>query len=249
MSTRLRLNLVGTFTVSQDGRTWPATKVGSRKARRILALLAVERGRLVSLHRVVEALWDQAPPRRSAENVATLVSRLRTTLDPEVIAGGRTGYRLGPAVGVDVYQAGDLVTRAERMLSGHQPVSAASAARRAVDLLTTAEVLEDEPDALWAEPARRLQGDLLRRARHAAAEAALRTGDLTSAQAAGEAALRTDPLDEIACRLVMRAHTKAGDTARALAVYQRLREALAEELGVDPARATRDLHMEILLIP
>nr|BFE77607.1 hypothetical protein GCM10020093_002080 [Planobispora longispora] len=44
----------------------------------------------------------------------------------------------------------------------------------------------------------------------------------------------------------MRAHEAAGEPGRALAAYERLRETLAEELGADPARITRDLHEAIL---
>ena len=55
-----------------------------------------------------------------------------------------------------------------------------------------------------------------------------------------------DRLDEPAHRLLMAAHQAGGEPARALAVFERLRSALAEELGVDPAPETRAVHRALL---
>lgn len=242
----LRLRLVGPFTVYRAGRLVPARDVGSRKARTLLALLAVERGRLVGMDRIVEALWPDDRPRHPAENVATLVSRLRTVLGRDTVIGGRPGYRLGGAVATDVRDAGALVSEAESRLATGEPSLALVAAEQTLHLLGDDVVLADEPDAPWAEPARAQYSDLLCRARHTAAEAALRTGDLPAATSAADAAVSADPLDEVGYRLLMRAYDAAGEPARALAVYERARATLAEELGAHPAPATRELHVAIL---
>jgi DNA-binding SARP family transcriptional activator len=201
---------------------------------------------VVTVDRIVDAVWAGAPPRRPAENVATLVSRLRATLGTEVIAGGRTWYRLGPACGVDLSEAGRLVNEAEARLAGGEPATGLQTARRAIELLGEVGVLADQPEASWADPARVRHGDLLRRARHAAGHAALRTGDVPVAWATAEAAVVADPFDETACRILMQAQVASGEPAQALAVYEQLRATLADELGVDPAPATRDLHVAIL---
>jgi DNA-binding SARP family transcriptional activator len=239
---------VGGFVVCRSGRTLPAKDVGSRKGRTVLALLAVERGRTVPVDGIVEVLWADAPPRRPAANVATLVSRLRAALGTSVVVGGRTGYRLGDQVAVDLHDAYALVREAETRLAGNEPVSALAAAGRAMELLDAGPVLADEPDALWAEPIRAVQGRLLRQARHMAAEAALRVRDPASARLAAEAAVAADPFDEVASRDLMRAHVVGGEPARALAVYERLRSTLAIEFGVDPAPETRELHLAILRV-
>ena len=51
--------------------------VGSRKARSLVRLLALARGRVVATRDLVEALWGDAPPANPADQVAVLVSRLR----------------------------------------------------------------------------------------------------------------------------------------------------------------------------
>src|SRR6516162_1322726 len=86
---QLELRLAGVFGVVRDGVPLADGELGSRKARTLLKLLAVERGRLVSVDRIAEALWAGGPPAELMANVATLVSRLRRTLGPEVIHGGR----------------------------------------------------------------------------------------------------------------------------------------------------------------
>ena len=63
-------------------------------------------GSSVTIDRIIEALWSH-PPRRSRQNVATLVSRLRGDLGRAAVLGGPARYRLAPTVDVDLYHAAD----------------------------------------------------------------------------------------------------------------------------------------------
>jgi hypothetical protein len=69
-------------------------------------------------------LWGGAPPRRPAENLATLVSRLRSALGPDVIVGGRGGYRLGPTLEVDLIRGERLLAEADRQLTAGEAAHA-----------------------------------------------------------------------------------------------------------------------------
>ncbi len=242
------LRLVGPLTVVRHGRDLAPGDVGSRKARSLLAMLAVHRPAALPADRLVAALWPDRPPRNPEDNVATLVSRLRAVLGPAAVAGGRAGYRLGPLLGgaIDLDDAARLVRTARERAAAGEPALALAAARRAAELLDTGEVLAGEPDADWLQPARRAAERLLRTARQAAAEAALELGDPAAAVPPARAAVDADPLDEAAARLLMRAHRAAGEPARALAEFARLRRELAAELGTDPAAETRALHAELL---
>ncbi|MFI7151709.1 AAA family ATPase [Nonomuraea sp. NPDC050022] len=241
---RVLIRLVGSFAVEKDGMRGA---VGGRAAT-LLKLLTVERGHAVPTDRVVEVLWGDCPPKRPVENVATLVSRLRRTLGPEAVTGGRRGYRLGvpPAVSVDLDEAAALTAEAESRLAKDEAAVAVAAATRAIDLLDGGAVLDGDNDAPWAAPARGEAAGLLRRALHAAATAALRIAEPGRARRAAEAAVAADPFDEAAHRLLMRAHTEAGEPARALLAYERLRDLLAAELGTDPAAETRAMHLAVL---
>jgi len=241
----LRVRLVGSFAVVRDGRALPITGVGSRKARTLLALLAAAGGRVVPTERIVEVLWPDEPPRKPAENVATLVSRVRANLGAGVVDGNRAGYRLGDAAITDLDDATRLLAEADSRL-GAEPALALAAAWSAADLLGAGPLMAGEPAADWLDAARADHRDLLRRARRAVADAALGTREPAVAREAAAAAVADDPFDEEACRALMRAYDMLGEPARALAAFDRLRRDLADELGVDPAPATRDLHGAIL---
>jgi DNA-binding SARP family transcriptional activator len=244
----VRLRLVGEFTVLRDGLRVDVGELGSRKARTLLKLLAVERGRLVPTDRIVDVLWGDQPPAQPSENVATLVSRLRKTLGAAVVVGGRSGYRLAdpPAAVVDVDDGGDLVIEADRRLAAGEPTLALAAAARALDVLAAGRLLADEPYVAWAEQAEADRTSLVRRGRHLAAQAGVACDDAAAAVTFAGAAVSDDPWDEAGHRLLMTAHARAGEPARALGVYTMLRDLLDRELGVEPAPATRELYVAIL---
>lgn len=75
---------------------------------------------------IVETLWGDEPPPAAAQNVASLVSRLRRALGPDAISGGRAGYRLETARAVvDVDVAERSVAEASVSHSEAEPRSAA----------------------------------------------------------------------------------------------------------------------------
>jgi DNA-binding SARP family transcriptional activator len=244
----VELHLVGRFRVLVDGRELVPREVGTRKARLLLARLAAGRGESVSVDSLADAVWGPEQPQGPAENLATLVSRLRSALGPDVVEGVRSGWRLGAGVGVDLAAAAALVAQADAAASRDEPAVAAVAALAAARRLD-GEVLVEEPQAVWADPLRAEATGLLRRARHCAADACRRTGDTGTAAEVAAGAVRADPYDEVAVRLLMRANCAAGEPARALAVYEDLRRVLADELGADPAPQTRALHQQMLTDP
>jgi tetratricopeptide (TPR) repeat protein len=177
------------------------------------------------------------------------VSRLRGRLGRGVVVGGSAGYCLGgsPMVVVDLDEAVQLVVDGRARLAGGDPGLAVAAGRSACDLLGVGVALCDVPDAEWVHDLRAEHLALLRSARHLRAEAALLVGETSEAVEVAEVAARVDRLDEAAHRLLMRAHQAAGESARALAVYEGLRAGLVEELGVDPAPETRAVHHDVLV--
>ncbi|MFC5829477.1 AAA family ATPase [Nonomuraea insulae] len=241
------IRLAGAFTIERNGVPYPRGAVGG-KARTVLKLLAAERDALLAADRVAEELWPYGAPKRPVQNVATLVSRLRGALGAGIVTGGRDGYRLGgaPGVRVDLDLAAGLVDEAERCLGAGDPAPAGTAAGRALELLHDGVVLAGEPDTPWVAAARDEAAGLVRRARHVAASAGLHGADFARARRAAEAAILTDPFDEVAYRLLMRAHAAAGEPAKALLVYEELRRRLVAELGTDPAAETRAVHVAVL---
>lgn len=242
----LTIRLSGPFAVlDPSGRP---IAISSRKSRRLLARLSAWPGRTVGLDEIQADLWPQQPPRRPVDNIATMVSRLRSALGAEVVLRDAAGYRLGgpPAVGIDVQDAIALDAEARRRVDAGEPGLAAAAARRGLDLVADQEVLLGEDAADWVDTFRAEVAALRRQLRCHLAEAALAVGDPRTAAAAAGAVAADDALDEHAHRLLMAAHHAAGEPARAVASYERLRAALADELGIDPAAETQALHVAVL---
>ena len=92
----------------------PAVDLGAKKPRGLFAMLALEVNRPVSVDRLIDGLWGDAPPATAAKLVQVYVSGLRKALDGsgvEIVTRGR-GYELRcDAHAVDV-------TRLERLLDG-----------------------------------------------------------------------------------------------------------------------------------
>ena len=178
----LFLGLAGEFTLRAGGRPLPLADVGSRKARTLLKLLAVERGTRLRVDRIAEVLWPDDPPAHPANNIATLVSRLRSALGPAVIDGTRDGYRLGdpPSVQVDLDLRADLVEARRRSTADEHALPQPPPLARCVCSATAR--CSPTSDADWAEPARAESAQLLREARHVGPGRALALDDPATAR-------------------------------------------------------------------
>lgn len=246
LSATVLVRIVGAFGIRVGGITLRPTEVGSHKARMLLGLLALRPDRYVPVDEIVTVLWEGHPPRTAVATVSALVSRLRSRLGPGVIGGGRGSYRLGSAVQVDLHRAAEAVARAESLLNIGHARQAWVTVMKALEVLGEQELYPECPDVERAESARQLLPQLTRRARLVAARAGLRSGEVTAAVEEARRAVAADPLDELACQVLMQAHAEAGEPARAVTAYARLRAVLADELGIDPSSMTSDLHLTIL---
>lgn len=235
----LAVRVLGELTV--DGTD--LTRV-DRKARALLLLLALARGRPVSTDALTEALWGDGQPSRPADQVSVLASRLRRVLGRDRIQRSDAGYRLH-ADWLDLAELEAVVTEMERRPDAAGVQAAAVAAGVALALIR-GPVADVGGTAPWAAVERAAAERLIQRARRAAAAAYLAAGRWRDALELATADSTSDPLDEAAVRTVMRAEVAGGLPALALAAYAALRERLADQLGADPAAATEELHTSIL---
>ncbi|HEY3576498.1 MAG TPA: BTAD domain-containing putative transcriptional regulator, partial [Gaiellaceae bacterium] len=87
--------ILGPLEARADGEPIP---LGGPKQRALLAMLLLEAGRVVSLDRLLEALWEGNPPATAVASLQNFVAQLRKALGPDVIETRTPGYlvRLGP---------------------------------------------------------------------------------------------------------------------------------------------------------
>jgi DNA-binding SARP family transcriptional activator/tetratricopeptide (TPR) repeat protein len=236
----LRARLLGAFEVIGV----PAPELGSRKARTLLKVLLVARGERVPFDNLCDVLWGDHLPANPMEQLQVLVSRLRTVLGRDRVERVDGGYRLRYDW-LDVDELEQLTDDATARMAAQNIASARAAAAAALRLVRGSPLTGDEGE--WADRERLRVERLVARARVIAAEGALAAGDAIEAAALGQSALDHEPYDELALRIVMRAHVAAQRPAAALTAYARTRELLVEALGVDPSPETEALHTAVLL--
>lgn len=234
----LSLRVLGEFTV--DGVD-PAA-LGSRKGRALLRLLAMARGHAVAVDTLTQELWGDAPPTRPADQLAVLISRLRTVLGRDCLEHTDAGYRMRYDW-LDADELSDLVAEIERRQRDGNIRGAASAARVALSLVRGEPAAELGP---WSQARLAELDRLVMRARRVAASALTSAGSWLEATELAGTALERDPYDEDALRLLMRAYVSGGRVGSALSAYATARRHLAEDLGADPSPETVALHAAIV---
>lgn len=246
MEARLRIRLCGPLVVHAPTGALSGRALASRKGRTLLCLLASARGRLLTADEIAEVLWPEAMPADPAANVATLVSRARSTLGAAALVAQGRAYGIDPgAWSLDLDEVADLRAEARDRYAAGEPGLAAAAARRALELLGPGGALPEEDDAEWVLAVRREAAEQRREVRHLLAQATL-AADPAASVTVSRAAVAEDPYDERAVRDLMRAEVAAGSPAAALAAYDALAALLREELGADPADETAQLHLAVL---
>ncbi len=216
---------------------------GSRKARLALQLIALGAGQAVPAGVLIDALWDTSPPARPEDQLAVLMSRLRTVLGRDRIEHRDQGYLLH-CDWLDATELAVLTREVEARREAGHAMAAVAPARVALSLIRG-----DGPQPLpgeWAQLRQAELGRLAGRARLVGATALLEAGDWMTAADAAAAAAERDPYDEAALRLLLRAHVMGGRVAGALSLYASARERMADELGTDPSPETTALYTAIL---
>ncbi|MER5411468.1 BTAD domain-containing putative transcriptional regulator [Streptomyces virginiae] len=248
----VHIRVLGSFAAERDGEAIP---LGGHRQRSVLALLVAARGRVVSVDRMIEELWQGAPPARAVASLQAYVSNLRRLLEPgraprtpaRMLVSAPPGYALRLADdAVDAWRFERLLARAREALPA-EPDTAGALLREALGLWQGPAYAEsaDEP---WAHAEIMRLGELRLAARELGVSAGLRAGaDLAAAVAEAALLTREEPLREEAWRLHALALWAAGRQADALASLRRARTVLADEVGLDPGAALVELEQAVLI--
>src|SRR5262245_43840825 len=71
--------------------------LGGARQRAVLAILLINRGEVVPVDRIADALWGERPPETATKNVRVYISRLRKALGEGVVVTSGGGYELKAA--------------------------------------------------------------------------------------------------------------------------------------------------------
>ncbi len=239
----LDFRILGAFEVVDGDRT---VVLGGPQQRALLAVLVLRRGDIVSSDRLIDELWDGRPPATAAKIVQGYVSHLRKALGEDALLTRTGGYQLAATPEqVDAERFAQLAAEGRHSLSAGD----ASAARQQLSTALAVwrgEALADLAYEPFAQEAiARLEEERLA-ALEDRIEADLRLGRDHDLVAELESLARRYPNRERLLGQLMLALYRCGRQADALDAYRRGRQALHDELGLEPGPELRTLEQQIL---
>ncbi|MEV7228029.1 BTAD domain-containing putative transcriptional regulator [Polymorphospora sp. NPDC051019] len=243
----MRFRVLGQLEVTVDGQAVP---LGSPKQRTLLAALLVDHGRLVTVDRLVDALWEDRPPATCRAQIHAHVSALRRLLaaggQPDLVDTVADGYvlRIPPGGSLDLDSFDEHAAQARRLAGQGRHTDAIVVLRAALALWRGPAL-----DGLTARFARQVSAGLDRRRLHAAellAAAHLATGREAEIVPELTALCAAYPLHEGLRAQLMTALHATGRTAEALAAFREGHRLAATELGIEPGERLRTVHKAIL---
>ncbi len=237
--------ILGELEVLQDGAV---IDLGSPRQRALLARFLVSPAEVVSTDRLIEDLWRGEPPEAAKHTLHVYISRLRKALGPDRHRLERyaTGYRLTvDDAELDASRFEAAAARGRDALEQGDAPGAAVTLREALELWRGTPLAEFADDAFARDEAIRLEEQ------HIATVEQRLWADLECGQASELVAelreLVTEyPLREVFWEQLMLALYRSGRQSEALRVFQSARISLAEELGIEPGAALRQLEAKIL---
>jgi DNA-binding SARP family transcriptional activator len=241
-----RIQLCGRLRVDLAGHHVTPLLRG-RQGRVLLAYLVINRERAVSREEMMQAIWPQSQPVDPAAALRTQLSRIRTALGTDALAGrDAIELRLPEGTWIDIEAAEKAILAAGFALEEHNWGEAWIDAHITINI--SGRPFLAGFDAPWARQVRADLKELELRAMEAISRAGTGLGgsELASAERAARALIREAPFRESGYINLMRALNSAGNSAEALRVYDRLRTLLASELGSAPGAEAQALHRELL---
>lgn len=237
---RLHVGLIGGLSLSKDGRS---IQLASRKARALIGYLALASGRNISREQLVGLLWSETTEDRARASLRQAVRALRSAFESNSFGGltfGRSDLTIEPST-YDV----DIDVMLEELRAGRVHDALLENERIADALLAGYDDI-DPSFRNWLLVQRENLSQRLIRGLNTIIEGAATTDEATGKKAA-EALIHLDPTNETACRHLIRLAGRKGDTATALAVYNRLWTLLDDEFDSEPSQRTIDLIASVKL--
>jgi DNA-binding SARP family transcriptional activator len=213
-----------------------------RQGRVAFAFLVLERGRPVTRGELADALWPDELPGSWETSLSAVVSKIRSFLtragleDPVSSAVGCYQLRLPQDTFVDVEAAADALHEAETLIRQGSYAEAWGVVQ--IPYYISRRPFLPGVEGQWVERVRSRLRDLYLRAVDTRAEVTLANDEPDIVIAMAQEALAIDPYRESVYRALIRAHLARGERAEAIRAYERCRDVLATDLGIEPSTET-----------
>ncbi|MER5772004.1 AfsR/SARP family transcriptional regulator [Streptomyces sp. NPDC001985] len=251
----MHVRLLGPLSIRVNGKNMTPT---APKPRRVLALLATSANQVVRNEQLIEEVWESRPPRSVTTTLQTYVYQLRKSLDL-AIAPERSGLR--PESALRTFVGGYMLTlpegaldsqvferlaqRGRVQLTAGRVHEAARTLQEALELWQGPAMVDVNPGPVLLSEALRLE-EIRKSVLDLRIDADLRLGRHHELLAELIKLVAAQPTHEGFQAKLMVALYRAGRRSEALQTYQRARQRLVDELGVDPSATLQRLQRAIL---
>jgi DNA-binding SARP family transcriptional activator len=250
----VEVKLLGSMEAVVGGVSFAPT---AGKPRQLLAILALNAGKVVPVSAIMDEIWGPATPRSALTTLHTYVGKLRKDLDcaigdesrcaaKTVVATEQLGYRLNvPPENVDAGRYVQSSALGRRIAETGDPETASATLASALDLWRGSALSDVSAGSQLMIEVARLEENRL-------ADLDLRIEmDLALGRHRGllgelAALCARYPMSENFHAHYMLALYRSGWQWRALEIFQRLRNTMVNQLGVDPSAKVRQLQQAIL---
>ena len=228
--------------VGDDG----SISLPAAKPRALLALLLLNRNRVVPLSRLVDELWGETPPETATKALQGYVSQLRKSLGADRVITKPPGYSLRVDEGeLDLDRFERLVREGRELLAVGDPKPASKRFEQALQLWRGTPFAEFASEPFARDAGARLEDERLA-ALEERIEADLALGRHSRIVPELEELVAREPLRERPRAQLMLALYRSGRQADALELYRRTRETLRDELGIEPSLELQELERKML---
>ena len=242
----LELRILGSLMVQKGDQP---IRVSGMRERAVLARLALDANRVVSVNRLIATVWDGTPPPSARSQIAICVSRLRAAL------GERIGTGMADDQSIVTMSPGYLLRVAPEQIDLHRFNELIAQARASTDRETATQLMV-RALALWRGTpfegmyGLRAEAAALEEARleatHAYVDLELELGNHDRVIVDLIPLVAEYPLRERSRAQLMLAQYRAGRRAESLRTYQEARRHLVEQVGLEPGPELKHLHDQIL---
>ena len=237
---RLELMLLGGF----QARRVPGSPINlpTRKAKALLAYLALPAGKAHTRDALAALLWGDVPESQSRGSLRKALFWLRQALGDSVTADAETVELKADAARIDVREF-------ERRVAEGSATALAEAADLYQGDLLAGLTLREAPFEEWLGGERERLRELWIKALARLLAQQRQAGQLDSAILTALKLIAADPLQEPVHRTLMQLYMQVGRRGAALRQYQSCVTFLERELRAQPEEATKVLYREILRSP
>ncbi|MGE5172782.1 MAG: BTAD domain-containing putative transcriptional regulator [Betaproteobacteria bacterium] len=253
-SPSLKIFCLGGFAVYRGGEPIKDAEWKGKRAKNLVKMLAAYQGQKCPRDVISDALWGEASPDAQRANLASLIYRVRKTLDASGDSRDAESHimvsddhlSLDPSrVWIDAGQFLLHLDRAERLKKAGDPARSIDEYEKAFKLYR-GDFLPDDLYNEWTVAARDRLRSRYMGAMHNMAKIAESAGEKAKAVEAYGRLFQTDECNEDACRWLMTHYLSRGNKNDALRIYERCQLALRRSLDAKPEEQTTKLYRSII---